>query len=135
VNYWLMKSEPDVYSWAQLIKDGQNGWDGVRNHAAKNNMLSMKKCDQAFFYPSNIGREIVGIMEIVREHYPDSTDPSGKFVQVGLVPVKAMPQPVTLQHIKAEPKLANMALVKLSRLSVQPVTPAEWKLICKMGGL
>jgi len=133
--YWLMKSEPDVFSWSQLIKDGQNGWDGVRNHLAKRNMMSMKIGDLAFFYHSNIGREIVGIMRIYKEHYPDVTDPTGKFVQVGLKPVVAIDPPITLAAIKADPALQEMALVKQQRLSVQPVTPAEWAHICKKAGI
>ncbi len=132
--YWLMKSEPFVYSWQKLVKDGKGGWDGVRNHVAKRNMMDMKIGDQAFFYHSNEGLEIVGIMKIIKTAYPDPTDETGKFVEVGVAPVADMPKPVTLKAIKAEPKLANMALVKLSRLSVQPVTAAEWALVCKMGG-
>ncbi len=137
MNYWLVKSEPDAWSWQQQVASGARGeaWNGVRNHAAKLNLMRMKKGDQAFFYHSNIGKEIVGIVEIVREHYPDPTDASGKFVCVDVKAVKAMPKPVTLAAIKADPRFAEMALIKLSRLSVQPVTAAEWKALCKMGGL
>lgn len=132
--YWLMKSEPFVYSWDKLVQDGKGGWDGVRNHLAKRNLMSMRVGDLAFFYHSNEGLEIVGIMKISKTAHPDPTDDTGKFVQVGVVPVAPMPRPVTLKAIKAEPKLADMALVKQSRLSVQPVTAAEWALVCKMGG-
>lgn len=132
--YWLMKSEPFVYSWQKLVKDGKGGWDGVRNHTAKRNMMDMKIGDQAFFYHSNEGLEIVGIMKITKTAYPDPTDETGRFVEVGVAPVAHMPKPVTLKAIKGEPKLADMALVRLSRLSVQPVTAAEWALVCKMGG-
>ncbi len=132
--YWLMKSEPYVYSWAQLVKDKSNNWDGVRNHTAKRNLMSMQLGDLAFFYHSNEGMEIVGVMRISKLAHPDPSDKTGKFVQVGVVPVAPFPTPVTLKAIKAEPRLADMALVKLSRLSVQPVTSAQWKLICQMGG-
>lgn len=132
--FWLMKSEPYVYSWQKLVKDKRGGWDGVRNHLAKRNLMSMKVGDQAFFYHSNEGLEIVGVMKVVKTAYPDPSDKTGKFVQVDVAPVAAMPIPVTLKAIKAEPKLENMALVKCSRLSVQPVTPAEWALVCEMGG-
>jgi len=132
--YWLMKSEPFVYSWDKLVKDGKGSWDGVRNHLAKRNLMSMAIGDQAFFYHSNEGLEIVGIMKISKLAHPDPTDETGKFVQVGVQPVAPMPKPVTLKAVKAEPKLANMALVTQMRLSVQPVTAAEWALVCKMGG-
>ena len=132
--YWLMKSEPYVFSWAQLVKDRKNNWDGVRNHTAKRNLMSMQVGDEAFFYHSNEGLEIVGVMRITKLAHPDPSDETGKFVQVSVVPVAAMPKPVTLKAIKAEPRLADMALVNQSRLSVQPVTPAQWKLVCQMGG-
>lgn len=132
--YWLMKSEPFVYSWAQLLKDKKNSWDGVRNHLAKKNLQAMQVGDEAFFYHSNEGMEVVGVMKIIKTAHPDPSDETGKFVMVGVAPVASMPKPVTLKAIKAEPKLADMALVKQSRLSVQPVTAAEWKLVCKMGG-
>jgi predicted RNA-binding protein with PUA-like domain len=132
--YWLMKSEPFVYSWAQLVKDGKNNWDGVRNHLAKRNLMSMRIGDEAFFYHSNEGLEIVGVMRISKLAHPDPSDESGRFVQVGVVPVAPMPRPVTLKAIKAEPRLAGMALVNQSRLSVQPVLASEWKLVCQMGG-
>jgi len=132
--YWLMKSEPFVFAWSKLVKDGKAGWDGVRNHLAKRNLMSMQVGDQAFFYHSNEGMEVVGVMKIIKTAYPDPSDETGKFVQVDVAPVAAIPRPVTLKAVKAEPRLAEMALVKQSRLSVQPVTAAEWKLVCQMGG-
>ncbi|RIK97833.1 MAG: EVE domain-containing protein [Proteobacteria bacterium] len=137
MNYWLVKSEPDAWSWQQQVAAGAKGeaWTGVRNHAAKLNLMRMKKGDQAFYYHSNEGKEIVGIVEVVREHYPDPTDKTGKFVCVDVRALKALPKPVTLATLKADPRFAEMALIKLSRLSVQPVTAAEWKAICKMAGL
>lgn len=135
--YWLVKSEPSVWSWDQQVAKGAKGeaWTGVRNHTAKLNMMKMKKGDRAFFYHSNEGKEIVGIAEIIREHYPDPTDKTGKFVCVDIAADKPLKIPVTLVAAKAETKLANMELLKLSRLSVQSVKPEEWKLVCKMGGL
>jgi len=137
MNYWLVKSEPDAWSWQQQVAAGAKGeaWTGVRNHAAKLNLMRMKKGDQAFYYHSNEGKEIVGIVEVVREHYPDPTDKTGKFVCVDVRALKALPKLVTLATLKADPRFAEMALIKLSRLSVQPVTAAEWKAICKMAGL
>ncbi|MEZ0222726.1 EVE domain-containing protein [Tardiphaga sp. 1201_B9_N1_1] len=137
MKYWLVKSEPSVWSWDQQVAKGKKGeaWTGVRNHSAKLNMMAMKKGDRAFFYHSNEGKEVVGIVEIVKEHYPDPTDESGKFVCVDIAADKPLKTPVTLVAVKAEPKLGEMALLKLSRLSVQPVTAEEWKLLCKMGGL
>jgi len=137
MNYWLVKSEPSVWSWDQQVAKGAAGepWTGVRNHSAKLNLMKMKKGDRAFFYHSNEGKEIVGIAEVIREHYPDPTDKSGKFVCVDIKAVKPLKVPVTLDAIKADRKLAEMELVKLSRLSVQSVKPEEWKLICKMGGI
>ncbi|RJF66272.1 EVE domain-containing protein [Rhodopseudomonas palustris] len=135
--YWLVKSEPSVWSWDQQVAKGAKGeaWTGVRNHSAKLHMMAMKKGDRAFYYHSNEGKEIVGIAEIIREAYPDPTDTSGKFVCVDIKADKKLKTPVTLVAIKAEPRLAEMALLKYSRLSVQPVTAEEWKLVCKMGGL
>ena len=137
MNYWLVKSEPSVWSWDQQVAKGAKGeaWTGVRNHTAKANMMKMKKGDRAFFYHSNEGKEIVGIAEIVKEHYSDPTDKTGKFVCVDIKADKALKKPVTLETIKGDAKLAGMDLVKYSRLSVQSVTPEEWKLICKMGGI
>jgi predicted RNA-binding protein with PUA-like domain len=136
--YWLMKSEPDTWSWEMQVKRGKKGeaWSGVRNFTARNNLKSMKKGDRAFFYHSNIGKEIVGIVEIAKEHYPDPTAKKDEaWIVVDVVADEPMPVPVTLEAIKKTAKLKDMALVKYSRLSVQPVTDAEWKLICKMGGL
>lgn len=135
--YWLVKSEPSVWSWDQQVAKGAKGeaWTGVRNHSAKLHMMAMKKGDRAFYYHSNEGKEIVGIAEIIREAYPDPTDESGKFVCVDIKADKPLKTPVTLNAVKAEPRLADMALLKYSRLSVQPVTADEWKLVCKMGGL
>ena len=138
MNYWLVKSEPDSWSWDQQVKKGAKGeaWSGVRNHTAKLNLMKMKKGDLAFFYHSNIGKEIVGIAEVAEEHYPDPTANAGDpWVVVDMVAREPLKTPVTLETIKKEPKLKEMALLKYSRLSVQPVTAAEWKLICKMGGL
>jgi predicted RNA-binding protein with PUA-like domain len=134
--YWLVKSEPSVWSWDQQVKKGAKGeaWTGVRNHTAKLNMMKMKKGDRAFFYHSNDGKEIVGIAEICREAYPDPTDATGKFVCVDIRAVQPLETPVTLAAIKAEKRLADMALIKQSRLSVQPVTAAEWARVCAMGG-
>ena len=120
--YWLMKSEPDAYSWAQLVKDERTGWSGVRNFQANNNMKAMKIGDQAFFYHSNIDRAIVGIMKIVKEWYPDPSDKSGRFGMVDVAPVRALKKPVTLAEIKAEPALAQMTLLRQGRLSVSAVT-------------
>lgn len=135
MNYWLMKSEPFKYSWEQLKKDKKTFWDGVRNYAARNNMKEMEKGDQVFFYHSNEGLAIVGIAEIVKTAYQDPTTDDDKWVVVDIKPIKDMPEPVTLAAIKKEKSLENMDLVRLSRLSVGKVTPAEFKKICKMGGL
>jgi predicted RNA-binding protein with PUA-like domain len=137
MNYWLVKSEPSTWSWDQQVAKGNKGeaWTGVRNHSAKLNMMKMKKGDLAFFYHSNEGKEIVGIVEIVREHYPDPTDASGKFVCVDIAARKPVKTPVTLVAVKAEAKLADMELLRLSRLSVQAVTPQQWAIVCKMGGV
>ncbi len=131
-SYWLVKSEPDAFSWDQQVEHGVEPWTGVRSHQAKNNLAAMKKGDRAFFYHSNIGKEIVGVVQVVREAYPDPTDE--KWVCVDMKAVGPFPKPVTLATIKADPALAAMALVRLSRLSVGPVTKAEWDHICKLGG-
>jgi predicted RNA-binding protein with PUA-like domain len=135
--YWLIKSEPGTWSWDQQVKAGAKGeaWTGVRNHTAKQNLQKMKKGDRAFFYHSNEGKEIVGIAEVIREHYPDPSDKTQKFVAVDVKALAPLKTPVTLAQVKTEPKLKNMALIKLSRLSVQPVTDAEWKAVCKLGGV
>jgi predicted RNA-binding protein with PUA-like domain len=138
MSYWLVKSEPDVWSWDQQVAKGATGelWTGVRNHTAKLNLMKMKKGERAFFYHSNVGKEIVGIAEIIREHHPDPTaEPGSPWVVVDLKAVEPLPKPVTLEAVKAEPRLKDMALMKYSRLSVQPVTAEEWKLVCAMGGL
>jgi predicted RNA-binding protein with PUA-like domain len=135
--HWLVKSEPTVWSWDQQVAKGAKGeaWTGVRNHTAKLNMMKMKKGDRAFFYHSNEGKEIVGIAEIIKEHYPDPGDPTGKFVCVDLKADKPLKTPVKLDDIKKDKRLSEMALIKFSRLSVQPVTPEEWKIVCKTGGI
>ncbi len=133
--YWLMKSEPKSYSWDDLVADGRTEWDGVRNYQAANNLKAMRVGDRAFFYHSIIGKEIVGVMEVVREAYPDPTDAKGRFVMVDVVPLMPVPTPVTLAAAKAEPRLAELALVRLSRLSVAPVSAGHWAILCEMGGL
>jgi predicted RNA-binding protein with PUA-like domain len=139
--YWLMKSEPDVNSYDDVVNRGvPEEWHGVRNYTARNNMKAMQLGDRAFFYHSNIGKEIVGIIEVVALAHPDSTaepNDKGKVVWecVDVLPVEKLPRPVTLAEIKATPALAGMELVKLSRLSVSRVSDAEWELICRMGGL
>ena len=129
--YWLIKSEPDAFSWDQQVENGVEPWTGVRSHQAKNNLAAMKTRDRCFFYHSNIGKEIVGIVEVVREAYPDPTvaadDPKGDWLCVDMKAVSPFKRPVTLAEIKADPALAAMALVRFSRLSVAPVTPEEWK--------
>ena len=129
---WLLKSEPSVYSWDQLLKEDTTHWNGVRNHQAANNLKAMKRGDRAFFYHSNEGKEIVGIVEIARAAYPDKSDETGRFVMVDVKAVGKLKNPVTLATIKTKPALKDMALLRLSRLSVQPVTDREWALILKM---
>lgn len=138
MQFWLVKTEPSAWSWDEQVKAGAKGdaWTGVRNHTAKQNLAKMKKGDRAFFYHSVDEKSIVGIVEVVREAYPDPTAKSGEpWVVVDVKAIAPLPHPVTLADVKAEPRLKDMALVKLSRLSVQPVTAAEWKLVCKMGGV
>ena len=135
MRYWLMKSEPDAFSWDDLVSQGRAEWDGVRNHAAQLNMKAMAVGDRALFYHSNIGLEAVGIMEIVREAEPDSTDPTGKWIAVLVSPVEKLARPVTLKAMKAEPALAGMAMIRQSRLSVSPVTDAEYRHILGMAGM
>lgn len=130
--YWLVKSEPFKYSWDQFEKDKKTFWDGVRNYAARNNLKAMKKGEQVLYYHSNEGVEVVGIAEVVKEFYQDPTTTEEAWVVVDLKPVKKLKKPVPLSTIKADPRLANMALVKLSRLSVQPVTEQEWKVILEL---
>ncbi len=131
--YWLIKSEPGAWSWADQVKAGTAEWDGVRNSQAANNMKAMKHGDRAFFYHSVNEKCIVGIVEVAREYYPDPSDASGRFGMVDVTAVKPFEKPVSLGEIKATPRLANLALVRQSRLSVLPVGAEEWKLICKMG--
>lgn len=133
--HWLIKSEPEVYSWDQLVKDKQTRWDGIRNYAARLHLRAMKKGDQLFFYHSNKGMEIVGIGAVVREAYPDPTADDGDWAAVDVKAVKKLQKAVSLEQIKKEKKLANMALVRIGRLSVQPVTDEEWNLILKMGSM
>lgn len=135
--YWLFKSEPATWSWDDQKAKGQRGeeWDGVRNYQARNHMRAMRKGDLGFFYHSGAERQIVGIVEVVAEAHPDSTDPSGTWKCVDIRAVRHMPRPVPLDEIKADERLADMVLVKNSRLSVQPVTPEEWSLVCTIGGL
>lgn len=133
--YWLIKSEPHTWSWDDQVKKGTEHWNGVRNYQANNNMKAMKKGDQAFFYHSVDEKRIVGIVEVVREHYPDHTDETGKFGMVDFKTVKPVPTPVTLADIKTHKDLQDMPLVKQSRLSVSPVSDKQWKTICKMAGL
>jgi predicted RNA-binding protein with PUA-like domain len=133
-----MKSEPDVFSWDDLVKKGRKGepWNGVRNHTAKLNLMKMRKGERFFFYHSNVGKEVVGVGEIIREHYPDPTAEAGSpWVATDVIASMPLEKPVTMQDVKTVPKLKDMALLKYSRLSVQPVTDAEWKMVCRMGGV
>ena len=131
-SYWLMKSEPDAYGWDDLVREGEGTWDGVRNHRAANNLRAMKKGDEAFFYHSNIGLEIVGIMEISQAGLSDPSDPEGKWAAVKVKPVRKLERAVTLKEIKADPALAEIELIKLSRLSVAVIRPEEWRHIVKL---
>ena len=141
--YWLMKSEPFKYAWDDLLRDGSTTWDGVRNYAARNFMKEMKVGDEALLYHSNEGKACVGIMAIAKTFEPDATvekdeltkDGSNPWVVVTVKPVKALKKPVTLEMVKAEPKLKDMALMKFQRLSVQPVTAAEWEIVMAMAGM
>ena len=137
MRYWLFKSEADVFSFDDLKKTGKKGqaWDGVRNYLARNNMRAMQIDDLGFFYHSNATKDVVGIVEVCKPAHPDPTDDSGQWECVDIRAVKPVPKPVTLAAVKAEPKLAKMALVTSMRLSVQPVTDAEWKIVCAMAGL
>jgi predicted RNA-binding protein with PUA-like domain len=130
--YWLAKSEPSTYSWDQLVKDKQTVWDGVRNYAARINLRAMKKGDEVLFYHSNEGTEIVGIAKVAKEAYRDPTTTDEAWVAVDLKPHKKLKTPVTLAQVKADKRLANMALVRLGRLSVQPVTDEEWKIVMEL---
>ena len=136
--YWLLKTEPEEFSWDMQVKRGAKGevWSGVRNFAARKHLQTMKKGDRAFFYHTGDEKQVVGIAEIIREHHPDPTAEKGEsWVVVDVKAIEPLPKPVTLTAVKAEPKLKDMALVKYGRLSVQPVTAEEWKIVCKMGGM
>ena len=133
--YWLMKSEPSAFSWDDNVKMGTTPWDGVRNYQASANMKAMKLGDRCFFYHSVNAKEIVGIVEVVKEYYPDHTDKSGRFGMVDVKAIEPLKTPVTLAQIKADERFANLALVRQSRLSVLPVDDKSWKLLCKMGGI
>ena len=130
--HWLLKSEPNKYSWEMMVKDGRTHWDGVRNHQAAINLKAMQLGDTAFFYHSNEGKEIVGIVTIVRTAYLDPGDPAGRFVMVDVAPVEPVRNFVTLAQMKAEPRLAELALIRQSRLSVVPVSDGHWDIIMKM---
>jgi predicted RNA-binding protein with PUA-like domain len=135
--HWLLKTEPEEFSWDDQVKRGAKGeaWTGVRNFTARRHMTEMKKGDHAFFYHTGDEKQVVGIVEVIREAYPDPTDEKGVFKSLDVKAVKPFPKPVTLAAVKAETRLKDMALVKYSRLSVQPVTPQEWKIVCAMGAV
>ena len=132
INYWLLKSEPDAWSWDNQVKEGASMWDGVRNYQARNNLKEMKKNDLCFFYHSVTERSIVGIVKVVKEYYPDPTDKTGRFVVVDVKAIKKLKKPVSLDQIKENNKLKDIALVKQSRLSVMPLKKTEWDIIIKM---
>ena len=135
MNYWLVKSEPDSFSWDQQVKNGVEPWTGVRNHLAKRHLKEMQEGDLAFFYHSNIGREIVGIIKVVRAAYPDPTAVGGDWVCVDMQAVKPLKRPVKLADIKADGRFKDLALLKYSRLSVAPVGAEHWGMLCEMGGV
>ena len=132
INYWLVKSEPSTRSWEDQVKAGVEMWDGVRNYQARNNLMSMKKNDLCYFYHSVSEKLIIGIVEVVKEHYPDPTDETGKFVVTDVKTKKKLKRPVSLEEIKTTPKLSSIALIKQSRLSVMPLTKNEWDIIIKI---
>ena len=132
MKYWLLKSEPDAWSWDNQVKEGVSMWDGVRNYQARNNLKEMKKNDLCFFYHSVTERSIVGIVKVVKEYYPDPTDKTGRFVVVDVKAIKKLKKPVSLDQIKENSKLQDIALVKQSRLSVMPLKKTEWDIIIKM---
>ncbi len=132
--YWLVKSEPDGFSWAEQVAHGVEPWTGVRNHAAANNLRAMRVGDLAFFYHSNVGKEVVGVVEVARAAYPDPTAEGGPWVCVDMRAVGPVPRPVTLAAMKADPKLEGFELLRQSRLSVVPVSEAHWHHICRLGG-
>lgn len=133
MNYWLVKSEPDAFSWQEQVENNIEPWTGIRNHQAKKNLQSMKVGDLAFFYHSNVGKEIVGIVRIVKEAYCDPTDPDQKWFCVDVQTVCSVLSPVTLKQIKAIPELQEVSLIKQSRLSVMPISPEHWKILCDLG--
>jgi predicted RNA-binding protein with PUA-like domain len=133
--HWLVKSEPSTFSWERLAKEKRTRWDGIRNHQAANNLKAMKKGERVFFYHSNEGLAIVGIAEVAKTWYPDPSDQTGRFGMVDLAAVTPLKTPVTLAQIREDARLNHLALVKNSRLSVQPVDAAAWQLICKLGGV
>ena len=132
---WLVKQEPEAYSWSTFVKEGRTQWTGVRNFQARNNLRAMKKGDLVFFYHSVTDKQIVGVAKVDREFYPDPSDESGKFCMCDFKAVKPLKRPISLAEVKATPALAKMSLLTSARLSVQPVRDDEWKLICKMGGV
>tara|TARA_B100000579_G_scaffold342846_1_gene295010 strand:- start:170 stop:583 length:414 start_codon:yes stop_codon:yes gene_type:complete len=132
ISYWLLKSEPSSWSWNNQVKDKVTMWDGVRNYQARNNLMKMKKKDLCFFYHSVSEKQIIGIVEVVREHYPDPTDKTGRFVVTDIKAIKKLKRPVSLEKIKSTPKLVNIALIKQSRLSVMPLKKTEWDTIIKI---
>ena len=132
INYWLLKSEPSTWSWEDQVKAGVEMWDGVRNYQARNNLMSMRKKDLCFFYHSVSEKLIIGIVEVVKEHYPDPTDETGKFVVTDVKTKKKLKRPVSLEEIKTTPRLSSIALIKQSRLSVMPLTKNEWDIIIKI---
>jgi predicted RNA-binding protein with PUA-like domain len=134
MRYWLVKSEPEAFSWDQQVANGVEPWTGVRNHTAKLNLKAMKKGDLAFFYHSNVGKEIVGVVEVAREAYPDPTAEKGDWVSVDMKAVSPVSKPVSLIAIKAEPALAGIPLIRQSRLSVMEISAEHWKLLSRMGG-
>ena len=135
--YWLVKSEPSKWSWDQQVAAGKGGtfWNGVRNYSARLSLMAMQLGEQALFYHSNEGKAVAGIVEVIKLYYPDPSDETGRFGMVDFAAVQPFVHPVTLEAIKLEPGLEKMVLVNNSRLSVQPVTPAEWRIVCRMGGI
>ena len=132
INYWLLKSEPSTWSWEDQVEAGIEMWDGVRNYQARNNLMSMRKKDLCFFYHSVSEKLIIGIVEVVKEHYPDPTDETGRFVVTDVKTKKKLKRPISLEEIKTIPKLSSIALIKQSRLSVMPLTKNEWDIIIKI---
>jgi predicted RNA-binding protein with PUA-like domain len=135
MRYWLVKSEPGAWSWDDHVAAGVEPWDGVRNHQAANNLEAMRLGDRAFFYHSVNEKRIVGVLEVVREYYPDPSAPSGRFGMVDFKAVAALPRPVSLERIKADERLRHLALVRQSRLSVMPIDATAWRILCRLGGI